>query len=337
MTFTVAYVGNKGTHTFAGDNPDTNPNEAFISNNGYTFGLPPCPASFNTRGPGNGTCDFQPARRRFFQPFGWTQDITYFHNGFDTHFNALDATLKKRFANGLQFTANYAWQRAFNYGQDYSEQTKRVVYGPSDDLRNNQFTLFGNYELPFGRGRQFASGVSPILNYIIGGYQVSGNVNWSSGLPYTPSYQNCGQDRDTGPCRPSGSAGNFTQNLAGFNTTNHARTYFTPVPTMTANGQVSGPFIRPAVATFGNIERNQLIGPHYFGTDASILKNFPIKESVTLQFRMDAFNLFNHINPGQPNGCIDCTIASGAGLITGTANNGQDNPRALQFALRVQF
>jgi hypothetical protein len=327
VNFTIAYVGNKGTHTFAGDNPDTNPNQKFISFNGYTFGLPPCPPGFNTSGPGNGTCDFPNARRRFFSRFGWTQDIVLFHDGADTHFNALDATLEKRFSSGLQLTANYAWQRAFNYGQDYFEETKRVVYGPADDLRRNQFTLYGNYELPFGRGRQFASGVSRIVDYIIGGYQLSGTLNWSSGLPFTPGLKNC--NVDTGPCRPDGDAGNFTTNLQHF-VPGVGRRYFTP-----QGPGVSGPFSQPATAVFGNTGRNQLIGPHFFNTDASILKNFRITEGTLIQFRTDAFNVFNHINPGQPNGCIDCTIGSGAGLITSEAIGAM--PRQLQFVIRVQF
>lgn len=342
LNFTLAYVANKGTHTFAGDNPDINVNQPAISRNGYTFGLPPCdPTKFDVTGPGNGTCDFQPARRRYFATrradgslFGWTQDISYFQNGADTHYNALQATLEKRFASGLQFTANYAWQRAFNYDPDYFTNNKRVNYGPSTDLRRNQFTLYGNYELPFGHGRQFASGVPAIVNYVIGGYQLSGNANWSSGLPYTPSYNECGADRDTGPCRPNGDAGNFSQNLGSF-IPGFGRQYFTPVAPLTTNGATSGPFSRPAVATFGNVGRNSLIGPRFFNTDLSLLKNFPIREAVSLQVRVDAFNAFNHINPGQPNSCIDCSISSNAGVITSQAIGA--TPRQLEFAIRAQF
>jgi hypothetical protein len=63
------------------------------------------------------------------------------------------------------------------------------------------------------------------------------------------------------------------------------------------------------------------------------LKNTKILENITTQFRVDAFNVFNHINPANPgNTCIDC---SGAGVITGMAIGAQ--PRQLEFSATVTF
>ncbi len=101
---------------------------------------------------------------------------------------------------------------------------------------------------------------------------------------------------------------------------------------------VAGGFTCPALDTIGNINRNSLFGPHFFNADMSISKNITFKERYTAQFRMDAFNAFNHINLGNPNGAID---ASNAGSIGGgpfpAGIGGTTNPRQLQFTLHFQF
>jgi hypothetical protein len=104
---------------------------------------------------------------------------------------------------------------------------------------------------------------------------------------------------------------------------------------MSTNGQQSGPFTRPQLAHFGNIERNSFFGPGVFSDDMTLLKNFKIKETIAAQFRFDAYNAFNHIALGNPNGCVDCSAASGAGGIFGMAPG--VNPRQLDFAVRVMF
>jgi hypothetical protein len=79
------------------------------------------------------------------------------------------------------------------------------------------------------------------------------------------------------------------------------------------------------------VGRNSYFGPSFFNTDASLLKNIPIRESVKAQFRFDAFNVFNYQSPGNPgNTCIDC---QGAGQITGLAGT----PRQLEFSISVFF
>ena len=72
------------------------------------------------------------------------------------------------------------------------------------------------------------------------------------------------------------------------------------------NGQTSGPWQRPDVGNFGNIVRNALVGPRWLNSDVSVSKDFPIKEQMKAQFRAEAYNIFNHPNLGNPNGCVDC-------------------------------
>jgi hypothetical protein len=330
MSVTMAYVGNKGTHTFAGDGQTTNPNEAAtcLSAAQSSTGSPLCFGRDTTN---------TNLLRPFFSKFGWTQDLTSYHDGFDTHYNALQITAEKRFAQGLQFTANYAWQRAFNYNNDYADIDRTVGYGRYDDLREQQFTFFGNYQLPFGHNHFIGSNTPRFVNALISGFELGSTINFSGGLPFTPSYGECGQDILGSPCMPNKLGGTrLPTSLAKYSSTTQSRTYFTPVATLTTNGQVSGPFQRPLLDHFGTVGRNNYFGPSFFNEDFSLLKNFNIRESVTGQLRVNAFNAFNHINPGNPaSSCIDCTVASNAGVITGMAVGA--SPRQLEFSARIQF
>jgi hypothetical protein len=332
---TVAYVGNKGTHTFAGDDKSTNPNEPAaclpasqsVTGSGLCWD-PNAPStlltSADTATTTSNTTVLRPYYARFAVPT--PQDLTYYHNGFDTHYNALQVTFEQRFARGLQFTANYALQRASNYGAD--EVYKRVNFGRFDDLRNQQLTLFGSYELPFGKNRRLASGVPTWLDYLIGGYELKTSLSLASGLPFTVSYAECGTDVPAGPCRPNRGSGSFHLKLTDYNPVTHSRTYFTPPG-------LGGAFTRPNLDQTGTSPRNAFTGPRFFNDDLALLKTIRIHESMALQFRMDAFNVFNHINPGNPgNTCIDC-LGTGSGVITGMALGA--NPRQLEFALTFKF
>lgn len=198
-------------------------------------------------------------------------------------------------------------------------------------------TAYGTWLLPFGRNGLIGANVSKLVNEFIGGWELDTILNLSSGLPYWPSYANCGADRDTGPCTPNIlQNATFPTHLTAYNPATHTRSWFTPVPTMQNEGSVSGPFQRPLLDQFGNVQRNSFRGPSFFNEDLTLQKNFPVKKDIIANFRMDAFNAFNHINPANPNSiCIDCSVASGAGVITGEAPGGA--PRQLQFELRVTF
>ena len=328
MSFTLAYVGNKGTHTFSGDGQTTNPNEAAaclpasLTYNGQTL----CYKKDTTN---------IPYLEPYFAKFGWTQGITYYNDAFDTHYNSLQATIDKHFSQGLQFTGRYTWQRAFNDGGDYQDIDKKVDYGRFDDLREQEIQVYGKYDLPFGKHGRFLNSGPAWLDYLVGGYELNNSLNLSSGLPFTPSYGECGSDIPDGPCMPNKTSASLPLKLTGFVASGGTgtRTYFQPGHAFGANGSASGVFLRPQVDQFGNVGRNSYFGPWFFNDDISIIKSIPIWERVKMQFRVDAFNAFNHISPGNPgNVCIDC---SGAGVITGMALG--SNPRQLEFSATVTF
>lgn len=329
-TVTAAYVGNKGTHTFAGDGSTSNPNQVAVTANGLTFNPLVNGVLVNPALPRSDAND--PHRRRYYPLYGWTQDINYFGSEADTHFNALQLTLDKRFSNGYQFKVNYAYQVAKNYNGDYLNIDRSVEYGNQDDLRRNQVTFFGNLELPFGRGKAFLNNSPSIVQEIVGGIELSPTFNIASGLPFWPGYSNCGADRDAGPCTPNYSGG-FATGLGTLDVVAKRQTFFKPYTTpLSSTNPTDGPFSKPAFGTFGNLQRNSFFGPKFFNVDMAAQKSFSIKEYATVVFRTDFFNLLNHQNFSNPNTNID---SSDGGQIGGLAIG--DTPRTLQFALRVKF
>ncbi len=345
LTATIAYVGNIADRIYPGETEGFNANVP---------ALPTTPAQLNDRN----------ARRPYFNRFDnlyngtpvlcCSQDINNTAPASRANYNSLQTTLDKRFSNGVQFLVNYTWSRALNYGTTYFAQNRRVEYGPSDINRNHVFVLSGLYELPFGKNRRFVDTNNRLLNYAVGGWEVTGTTTYESGLPFTPTYQECGSDQDidtqysspgtSSDCRPNKTGVAFPFSVGSFDPTTHSRRYFNPVAPLTANGAQSGAFVRPAFGTFGDIGRNSFRGPNDYFADASLFKNFNITERFTGQFQFQAFNVFNHTPLGTPSTsgarCIDCTMGS-PGLITSVDNSvagtGTPYQRQLQFGARLQF
>jgi hypothetical protein len=301
----AAYVGNKGTHMFVGEGP-------FYDINAPTVvGFPA--VDTNTRRP-------------FFAKYGWTVPMLCFCNSGNNHYNALQIKAEQRFSHGLSVLGHYTYSHAKNNDSPYYYWQPSLYYGRPDWQRNHVVVVATIWELPFGKGKAFLHDVSTPVNLILGGWQLSNSTIWMSGQGFNVSYQNCGLDNDVGVCRPNkvGSVAVSHQDQ------NH---WFAASPDLlVANGQTSGPWQRPAVGTFGNAGRNQLIGPSWFDSDLSLIKSFHIKEQFQAQFRAEIYNVFNHVILGNPNGCVDC---GSGGVITNLAPNA--TMRRMQFAIRLQF
>ena len=255
--------------------------------------------------------------------------------------------MTKQITHGLSFNANYSWQRSINFGNGYATWNKQVNKGRDDSNREQELIAYGLYELPFGRNKAILPNSKGVVNEIIGGWQLSPVVNLSSGLPFTLSVNNCGDFVPQGgqsnlPCYPVGQGGSLKTSLSSFDPVAHDRIFYQKVDTgsnticassATTVGVPAGGFSCPALDHVGTVGRNSNIGPNFFNTDLAVQKNFPIHEALTAQFRMDAFNVFNHINAANPSGNIDSTgtITAGAGGVGVTA------PRALSFSARLQF
>jgi hypothetical protein len=324
ITATISYVGNKGTHTIGGG-PD------------YPFNNPKL-AGYDPTLTGAAATEAQNERKPFFLKYGWTSGFRYFGNDFNNKYNALQVIVEKRFANGLSFNSNYTFQHAVaDLDGGTHAYDPAANYGPNDNYRNHVFIFTQVYQLPFGKGRKFAGNVGRAADLLIGGWELNGTTNFSSGLPFTPSLSSCHASSDTGPCRPDkvGSIKDGRRsgdpNVPGywFQTTNGVQ--------LTAAGQSNGTWAQPAVDTFGNVGRNSLRGPRYFDTDLSLFKNFSITERAKAQFQFQFYNIFNHVNLGNPDGCVDC-VSGGVntgGKITGIAANSQ--LRSLTYGFKLTF
>ena len=179
--------------------------------------------------------------------------------------------------------------------------------------------------------------------WLIKGLEVgksSPTLSWGSGEPFSLTYSECNASvgGTSAPCFPNGRAGFLPHHLTAFNTISHQRTYFNsvvPAGHSLCDGGTYNGFTCAGLDQIGNSGRNSNFGPGFFNMDWAIQKNFPIKESLFLQFRMDMFNAFN---------IVSSTLSAGAGgsaniestAIVNTYAPGA-NPRTLQFSFRLQF
>jgi Carboxypeptidase regulatory-like domain/TonB dependent receptor len=310
LSLAIGYVANKGTHVFAGDGPDYDPNQATIV--------------------GFGSLDTN-ERKPFFRKFGWTQPLSYFGNDASNNYNSLQVVAERRLTQGYQFLAHYTWSKALGYDSGYYAIDPRLNFGVTSTDRRHVFVLTNLVELPFGKGKRFLGSAGGIADHIVGRWSISGTTTWESGLPFSPEYSSCAVDRDTGPCRP---------NLVGsVHVTGSRNGYFTttggvPLQLNGTPGDTIGSWQRPAVGTFGSAGRNSLRGPGFFQADVSVAKDVLLKESASIQFRTDIFNLFNKVNLDNPLPCVDCP---GGGIIISTAFRGAALQRQILFSLRLQF
>lgn len=330
-SFTFSYVANKATHTLAGSTwGGLNWNDPPIS--GYAQNLP---------------CNASPFYKQFGDLYPGSQQcqgyLTYYDHGANAHYNSIQAVIDKRFSKGLQLNASYVLSSATGVGtQGYFVQDPHANWGHFDFNRTNDFKLFGNYDLPFGRGKQFGTDSNRIADAIIGGFSLNGNVNWASGLPYTPYYNEAYSDAPhyDMPHRPN-QVGSFHQGAGSLDPINHVAKYFTPVAPMVANGGTYGAFQRPQQYTFGTMKYNSLWGPGLFTSDFALTKAFTIREDVKLRLQVQAQNLFNHANLAGPNSTIDgvqdASKGQTAGLISDILGGTFAGMRQLQFAARITF
>ena len=354
LNLTVSYVGNKGTHVFAGTGPSYNNNEVAI---GAGTNLVTCPTPTTCKLAGFTPAQPTANRRRLFvngvpaftyPGFTFTDaqgvvhptppccavDTTYYGNDADNKYNALQIKAEKRVSSGLQFLAHYTFSHAFVYNNSYFSVDKKFAWGPNDFNRNQVVVVNAIYELPIGKGKRFMGNIGRAADLLIGGWQITNTTTYGTGLPFTPSIGECGTISDAGPCRPD-VIGNLhtgiTHAPCSPGSTANCTFWYTPVAPLSygtllspANAGVdsctfarptSGPFALPACGKIGNAGFDSLRGPHAFYDDMALTKNFTITERVKAQFRFDAYNLFNHPVLNFPgNQCVDC--GGSAGQIT---------------------
>ncbi|MEP7336373.1 MAG: TonB-dependent receptor, partial [Acidobacteriota bacterium] len=298
----AAYVGNKGTHVFAGDGPQFDVNQPTIAG----FGSLP-----------------RNQRRPLFNQFGWTQQIDFFCNCADNRFDSAQFKFTKQFANGYAILAHYTWQRSVQDAQDYFIHDATLNRGPADWDRTHNFVLSQIWELPAGKGKSLLNIAK--LDWLVGGWQFNSNTTIHSGLPYSFCYD-AGANTDTGPCRPNVS-GDAQPKLSA-----NVYSYNTSVLSNPGVGKF-GNQPRNALRGPGYWRTDASLFKKFKLGETSELQ-FRI-ESVNL------FNHVNLGNPDSFVGSFDATgklnVSPSLGRIYTTARFNADPMRNFQFALKLKF
>ncbi len=245
------------------------------------------------------------------RPYTNYSNIGEVQSGNNSHYNSLQLTLEKRFGKGLSVLTNYTWQKTIDDFGWTNTYNRRYDYAISNDDVTHAFKFSNIYEVP---RFQFSNGFADRL---INGWSMNSIVLWQSGFPMTissgvdNSFTGIGRDR--------------ADHLGGTPQLSYDRSH----ADMIAMWFDTSRFAVNAPGTFGNSGRNNLRGPRSFNTDLALIKNTGITERTSVQFRAEAFNVFNNVNFNGPS-----TNRSSAQF--GRITSAQD-PRILQLALKFLF
>ncbi len=262
--------------------------------------------------------------------------ITWVDPAGDNGYNGLSARLEHRFSHGLYLLNSFTWGKALGdseqgleYFSGYVQANQQNINnlaaerGPSSfDVKLNNVTSVV-YELPFGKGRDFAANLNRFVDAIIGGWDINTINTAHTGQPlnvyYSPSAANdvtglSNDYRGENFLRP-----NVSGSAASQSTAQMINTYFAGYTFTTP----------PASAPFGDLGRNAFRAPNFEQWDLSVNKNFRIREDIRVQFRSEFFNVLNNVNFGIPN---TTSSSTSFGQIRTTYP-----ARQIQFALKLLF
>ncbi|MDQ6679330.1 MAG: TonB-dependent receptor [Acidobacteriota bacterium] len=297
----AAYVGNRGTHLMI-------------------------LADYNQAVPNQPGQNLSLQARRPFQKFN-TIEVAY--GAGSSNYNALQLKVEKRYSAGLYLLNSFTWSKAIDNASGHLE----TAYGDNSrvnirDLRNEKGpsgydqpfndTTSVVYDLPYGTGRRFGAGAPSAVQAILGGWQFSAIDTATSGFPINLSYSPTPQFQVSGlPTYRPNVIGNPVTPEGQRDQRNYLNRATVLIPT-----DPSQPF--------GNSGRNNARSHAFYQLDAAMHKQFRLwSESSSLEFRAEAFNVFNQTNFQPANSNIS---SSSFGSITATFP-----ARQLQFALKLLF
>lgn len=240
----------------------------------------------------------------------------------DARYYASVARLERRFANGFSILGTYTWARAFNNYTDGGSlgadigfsnfYNRRADWGPTGNDVRHRFTMTSVYDLPVGKSKRYLSG--SWLGAVAGNWSLGGIFTLQSGEPFTINTQ----------------VNNTFVNSAGAQRADVLRDPNLPDSDKTLSRWFdTSAFIQPAQFQFGNQGVNILRADGTINLDTSILRNFPITETIKFQFRGEFFNITNHPNFGGPGATLN---GPGFGIIS-SAGAG----RRIQLGARFVF
>lgn len=275
----------------------------------------------------------------------------------DQKYNALQAVLQKRMSNGLQAQVAYTWSKCMSNSPGYfgtgwgstnatssggqpgweNIYNPRLDWGPCYYDQTHIVSSYVTYQLPVGRGKQFGKDMNPVMNAVLGNWEIGGIVSLHSGNALT--LNNFGGWGVGGNSDNTNGVDPYTlSGLPDCNGPVHVLNH-----KVNATGQAAAYIqwidpsnVSPAAAnTFGTCTVGNVRGPAYANVDMSLHKDFVITESKRLEFRFEALNAFNHpvwtFTGGPAGGSFDPGSAK-FGQITGS-----QGARQLQFGMKFYF
>jgi len=240
-----------------------------------------------------------------------------------SNYEALQVKFQKRFSGGLQLAAYYVYAKQMDLaGSSFGlTRTPQNPYNWGADWASGNYDIRISfkasyvYQLPFGRGKRWLADSNGVIDAILGGWNVSGISTYSTGVPVNVTIAFDNANIGTNSQRPDYIPG-FPARV--ISPTDKTHGWLNPASYMVAPQY-----------TFGDLGRNSARAPGVENWDLAVYKNFDIHEGLYCQFRVEAFNLFNHTNFGAPNGTFG---TSSFGIISNAAD-----PRLGQVGLKFVF
>ena len=259
------------------------------------------------------------------EAFGVTAPMTEVQDFEHMNYQSLQAQVQKRMSNGLQFTTSYTFSKWMGYCCDEQGDGAPSILIPQfihknwslmPDDRTHNFELSAIYEMPFGKGKKYATG--RVASAIAGGWQTNWVLSRYSGTPFTVS--DPGQSLNA----PGNSnTADLVKSSVAINGA-HASTYFD-----------TSAFKQDQDQRFGTSGFDSVRGPGYGNLDSSLFRTFPIMENLKIQFRAEALNLLNHPNFSNPDSGV---TDGGFGTISSTnAGSRLIAERYFKLGLKIMF
>jgi hypothetical protein len=255
----------------------------------------------------------------------------------------------QRIAGGLMILTNYTFSKTverFGWTDPFANVQQQGLYF-NDRPHFYKFTAI--YELPFGRGKKFGSSSSGFVNKVIGGWEVTSFYTNASGEPQEFTNANnliSLKDPKTAGGPYTGSADWSANQVYGFNPCvarlqNDGTTIMQPFSVSRGCGSDPGQaawLMLPSYAPKGlPLRSGQIRRHHAFTLDSSIIKNTQITERLRIQFRAEAFNLFNHNYFGRDNFTNDPNKPNFGSLFPATVSNQNSFPRQVQLGIKAYW
>ena len=280
----------------------------------------------------------------FFLPANKNAFVTdYVGSSGWSSYHGLQAEIRKRLTHGWYYQMNYTWSKAFTNAEqaqaEFSPYLDNTIGDPLEKRRNAQdiqhiFKANAVYELPFGPGKMFLNS-GGLKGKLLGGWQISGIAQVRTGRPINFT-------SGRGTVNRAARSGNNTPNTTLTLPQLQALTGLFYSPTtglpllvdpklIAADGRASAPyFTHPLAGTFGNLSLTPVDGPGYWNVDTALIKRTKFNETLNLELRLEAFNVFNHTNFSVPNS-LDINGTS-FGKITSAFD-----PRIMQISFKFNF